>query len=366
MNHRNRTIGFVMVLLTLAAHMQTAEVPPLLWVALPVTFLGWPVAAYRMAVKSASPLTAELWNLRVDALIYGAWASALGFPLWLAFGLFVGATVNLTAFASVAGLVQAIAIFALGALPAQAAQGGAYRPETAGHVTALSIVSVTAYLLTVAYEAYLRSRRLHEMSAKGRESEEALHRQLEENRKLQTALREEANRDPMTGLFNRRYLEPTFDRELARCIREKRPIALLVMDVDHFKQVNDTYGHPAGDEVLKSLAARLTAGSRAEDIPCRLGGEEFLVVMPKMPLATALERAEAWRTSIAATPIQTAAGPISATISLGVASFPEHGETPTELLEAADAALYRAKKAGRNRVELALEVGHGPPRPLGT
>lgn len=165
-------------------------------------------------------------------------------------------------------------------------------------------------------------------SAKGRASEEALHRQLEENRKLQTALREEANRDPMTGLFNRRYLEPTFDRELARCIREKRPIALLLMDVDHFKQVNDTYGHPAGDEVLKSLSDRLTAGSRAEDIPCRLGGEEFLVVMPKMPLATALERAEAWRTTFASEPIQTGAGPISATISLGVASFPSMARRP--------------------------------------
>ena len=366
MNHRNRTIGFVMVLLTLAAHMLTGPVPSLLWVALPMTFLGWPVAAYRLASKSATPLQAELWNLRVDALIFGAWASALGFPLLLAFGLFIGATVNLTAFAGLAGLVQGVAIFALGALPAQAAQGGSYRPETAGHVTALSIASVTGYLLTVAFEAYLRSRRMHETTKKAKETEALLQHQLAENRKLQVALREEANRDPMTGLFNRRYLEPTFDRELARCIREKRPIALLVIDVDHFKRVNDTYGHPAGDEVLKTLAARLTAGSRAEDIPCRLGGEEFLIVMPKMPLATALERAEAWRVAFAATPIQTGAGAISSTISLGVASFPEHGETPTELLEAADAALYRAKLAGRNRVELALEVGHGPPRPLGT
>ena len=366
MNHRNRTIGFVMVLLTLAAHMLTGPVPSLLWVALGVTFLGWPVAAYRLAKQSAAPWPAELWNLRVDALIYGAWASALGFPLWIAFVLFIAATVNLTAFAGIAGLLQGFALFVLGALPAQLALGGSYDPQTADHVTALAIICVTGYLLTVAYEAYRRSRRLHDLSSKGKESEEALHRQLEENRKLQTALREEANRDPMTGLFNRRYLEPTFDRELARCIREKRPIALLVMDVDHFKQVNDTYGHPAGDEVLKSLARRLTAGSRAEDMPCRLGGEEFLVVMPKMPLATALERAEAWRTTFASEPIQTGAGPISATISLGVASFPEHGETPTELLEAADAALYRAKLAGRNRVELALEVGHGPPRPLGT
>jgi diguanylate cyclase len=128
MNHRNRTIGFVLVLLTLAAHMRMAGVPSLLWVALPVTFLGWPVAAYRLAVKSASPWPAELWNLRVDALIYGAWASALGFPLWIAFVLFVAATVNLTAFAGVAGLLQATAIFVLGALPSQASQGGADRP----------------------------------------------------------------------------------------------------------------------------------------------------------------------------------------------------------------------------------------------
>lgn len=366
MIHRNRTIGFVTILLTIGAHMLTGPVHSLLWVALGVTFLGWPVAAYRLAKQSAAPWPAELWNVRVDALIYGAWASALGFPLWIAFVLFIAATVNLTAFAGIAGLLQGCALFVLGALPAQLALGGSYDPQTADHVTALAIICVTGYLLTVAHEAYLRSRRMHETTKKAKETEELLQHQLSENRKLQVALREEANRDPMTGLFNRRYLEPTFERELARCIREKRPIALLVMDVDHFKKVNDTYGHPAGDEVLKSLSNRLTAGSRAEDIPCRLGGEEFLVVMPKMPLATALERAEAWRTTFASEPIQTGAGPISATISLGVASFPEHGETPTELLEAADAALYRAKLAGRNRVELALEVGHGPPRPLGT
>lgn len=366
MNHRNRAIGFVMVLLTLAAHMLTGQVSSLLWVALLVTFLGWPVAAYRLASKSATPLQAELWNLRLDALIFGAWASALGFPLWIAFVLFIAATVNLTAFAGITGLLQGFALFVLGALPAQLALKGSFHPHTEDHVTALAVICVTGSLLNVAFEAYFRSRRMHETTKQAQETEALLQHQLAENRKLQAALREEANRDPMTGLFNRRYLEPTFDRELARCIREKRSIALLVMDVDHFKQVNDTYGHPAGDEVLKSLAHRLTAGSRAEDIPCRLGGEEFLVVMPKMPLATALERAEAWRISFAAAPIVTAAGPISVTISLGVASFPEHGDTPTELLEAADAALYRAKMAGRNRVELALEVGHGPPRPLGT
>lgn len=355
-----------MVLLTIGAHMFTGPVHSFLWIALLVTFLGWPVAAYRLARPSASPWQAELWNLRVDALIYGAWASAVGFPLWIAFVLFVAATVNLTAFKGIKGMVQGVGLYLLGALPVQLALGGSYRPHTQDHVTALAIICVLTYLLTVAQEAYLRSLRMHETSAKARASEEALAHQLAENRKLQLALREEANRDPMTGLFNRRYLEPTFDRELARCIREKRPIALLILDVDHFKQVNDTYGHPAGDEVLKKLAALLTTGSRAEDIPCRLGGEEFLVVMPKMPLATALERAEAWRTAFAAAPVQTGAGPVAATISLGVASFPEHGDSPTELLEAADAALYRAKKAGRNRVELALEVGHGPPRPLGT
>lgn len=366
MNHRNRTIGFATILLTLGAHMLEVETPSFMWVALVVTFVGWPMAAFGLAKQSDHQWQAELWNLRVDSLIYGAWASASGFPLWISFVLFLAATVNMTAFGGTPGTLQGLLLFSLGALPAQVVLGGVFTPDTSPKVTALSIICVTGYLLTVAYEAYRRSKRLHELSAKARQSEDALHHQLEENRKLQVALREEANRDPMTGLFNRRYLEPTFDRELARCIREKRPISLLIMDVDHFKQVNDTFGHPAGDEVLKALAKRLTAGSRAEDIPCRLGGEEFLVVMPKMPLATALERAEAWRTGFASEPVQTGAGPIHATISLGVASFPEHGESPSELLEAADAALYRAKMTGRNRVELALEVGHGPPRPLGT
>jgi diguanylate cyclase len=108
---------------------------------------------------------------------------------------------------------------------------------------------------------------------------------------LQEKLREQANRDSLTGLFNRRYLEGTLERELARCKRENAPLTMLLLDIDHFKLVNDTYGHQAGDEVLRVFARALLESARAEDIVCRYGGEEFLLVLPKMPLNIARGRA---------------------------------------------------------------------------
>jgi diguanylate cyclase len=124
---------------------------------------------------------------------------------------------------------------------------------------------------------------------------DALHKNLREIDELQEQLREQANRDPLTGLYNRRYLDSTLERELARCKRDGNSLALILIDIDHFKQVNDTYGHQAGDEILLRLAALLAGMARAGDVACRYGGEEFLLLMPTMPMISARERAEALR-----------------------------------------------------------------------
>lgn len=177
-----------------------------------------------------------------------------------------------------------------------------------------------------------------------------LRQQLEQIQELQARLREEAIRDPLTGLYNRRYLEETLRRELSRAAREHYPVSLVMIDLDNFKTFNDTYGHEAGDRMLQALSAQLQAHTRAGDIVCRYGGEEFLITLLGISLDAACERAEEWRAAFAETVIPYGDVQLRGTLSLGVATFPDHGDTIEAIIRAADRALYRAKAAGRNRV----------------
>jgi diguanylate cyclase (GGDEF)-like protein/PAS domain S-box-containing protein len=175
------------------------------------------------------------------------------------------------------------------------------------------------------------------------------------NLKLRETLQNQAIRDPLTGLYNRRYLEETMERELHRSRRLKVPLGVVMMDLDHFKDFNDNFGHAGGDAMLSSLATVITAGIRTEDIACRYGGEEFLLVMPGASLETTRERAENVRQAVKTLQVKYQGRFIkSTTISLGVAIFPDQGGTAEEVIAAADAALYRAKQAGRDRVEIAV------------
>ncbi len=173
---------------------------------------------------------------------------------------------------------------------------------------------------------------------------------------LQSQLREQAIRDALTNLFNRRYLEETLERELARAAREVYPLCLVMMDIDHFKDVNDTYGHEAGDFVLKTLAEAVTRQSRQGDFVCRYGGEEFVLVMPNINLEFAKERVGALHRSISSLYIPFGRFNLNVTVSMGVSAFPLHGERKEDLLRAADRALYAAKHAGRNRVMVYREL----------
>lgn len=179
-----------------------------------------------------------------------------------------------------------------------------------------------------------------------------LQHQLQEIERLQEELREQAVRDGLTNLYNRRYLDETLERELARAKREGYPLSLVMLDVDHFKRLNDSYGHQAGDKVLRELAALLLGDVRAEDVPCRYGGEEFLVLLPRMPLEVALERAEGWRRIFQSTRVPFGEFQLEATLSCGLSAYPEHARTPEDLIRCCDEALYRAKQRGRNRCEV--------------
>lgn len=173
---------------------------------------------------------------------------------------------------------------------------------------------------------------------------------------LQEKLREQSTHDALTGLYNRRYLDETLGRELISAERHGHPVSVIMGDLDHFKAVNDRYGHLAGDEVLRAFGDLMKRHARGSDVYCRYGGEEFLLVLPQMSEDNAVERAEQLRSAMAATPVLYGATPIMVTASFGVATFPRDGRTGDELITAADSALYAAKAAGRNRVN----VSSGP------
>jgi len=174
------------------------------------------------------------------------------------------------------------------------------------------------------------------------------------NLNLRETLRMQSIRDPLTDLFNRRYMEESLERELRRASRKKLPLSVMMIDVDHFKQFNDTFGHEAGDTLLRELARLFRTQLRAEDIACRYGGEEFTLILPEAPLESAVERAEQLLRSASESSIEYRSKKLErVTVSIGVACYPQHGATGDTLLRAADQALYRAKEDGRNRVVLA-------------
>lgn len=181
---------------------------------------------------------------------------------------------------------------------------------------------------------------------------ETLTRQLQEINKLRDELQEQAIRDPLTNVYNRRYLVEFLDREVARAQRDSTDLSVVIMDVDNFKQFNDTYGHRCGDMVLQMIAAFLVQHTRRGDVVCRYGGEEFVILMPGASLETAYERAEMWRQIFSETAIEYEGMKLFATFSAGAASFPQHGLTDEAILQAADRALYQSKDAGKNKVTM--------------
>ncbi len=170
-------------------------------------------------------------------------------------------------------------------------------------------------------------------------------------RNVQLSL-EMAITDQLTGLHNRRYMTSHLDNLMMQAAKSSKPLAFVIMDIDHFKAVNDTHGHDIGDEVLREFAKRLGANIRGIDLACRYGGEEFVVVMPETDASFAYSVAERLRKSIETTPIEIsrAPGKISITISIGIAAWEGENDTAEALLHRADQALYSAKRSGRNRV----------------
>jgi diguanylate cyclase (GGDEF)-like protein len=186
---------------------------------------------------------------------------------------------------------------------------------------------------------------LDEMAARLETKDAELQRVLAE-------LREQAMTDPLTGLYNRRYFSDALNRELAKASRTGGPVSVILMDLDLFKKVNDTWGHAAGDAVLKAVGALIRKGVRGSDIAARHGGEEFAMLMPQTSGAVVVQRAEALRREIEAMEVVFVGENLRVSASFGVAEGGAHTASPADLMTAVDEALYAAKAAGRNQVVL--------------
>jgi diguanylate cyclase (GGDEF)-like protein len=187
---------------------------------------------------------------------------------------------------------------------------------------------------------------------------EHIDRQAALLRESEMRLRDLSVRDHQTGLFNRRYLEETLARQMLASSRMHGSIGVILFDIDHFKQINDKWGHREGDSLLESIGRVISSHIRESDVACRWGGDEFIIVLPDASLDTACERAEQLRLATK-TVGRTGSKGASPSISVGVAVFPEHGQSCESLLDAADRALYDAKTQGRDRVAIATAYEHG-------
>ncbi len=353
-----RSASFANAFAFVALHMWGQGYAAWAWVLLALQFLVYPHLVYLRARRARDSQRAELHNLVLDCFLVALWVAALGFPLWISFTLFISTAINNAISRGRRGVVLALSAFGGGALLGGAPTGYALAsaPVHDAWVTALCVFGLSWYLLGIGHVAYARALALRATREQLKQGEtalqhanETLRARLEDIHALQAQLKDQANRDPLTGLYNRRYLQDTMARELTRCQREALPLAVMLIDIDNFKQVNDRYGHQAGDETLRQLAQLLAGEARGEDVVCRYGGEEFLVLLPGMPGVAALERAERWRRAFSAIELWSGGGRIALSLSVGLAFFPQHGRSAEELVRAADLALYRAKAAGRNR-----------------
>ncbi len=365
-HYRLRAASFAMLFVATALHLTEQGEPASVLLPAFLLLLVYPQAQYWRASRSADPIQTELQSLLLDSFLLGIFVAALAFPLWISFAAMLGTLTNNAANKGWRGARNALAALGCGAVLEMAFGGFHFSPQTGLPATAFCILGLTGYLLAMNHIGFSRNAQLRHTrkTLQLREQElllanDRLSQHLGEIDILQEQLREQAVRDPLTNLYNRRYLDSTLERELSRCKRDGQALSLMMIDVDHFKNFNDHYGHLAGDEALKGVAYSLQASAkRASDLAARYGGEEFTWVLADTDGPTAMRLAEEFRLAISALNIaheHSLHGRL--TVSIGIATVSTTAyRTVTALTRAADESLYRAKHGGRNQVRLAPMV----------
>ena len=343
MNWKNRSMSFALLALALGTQVQALQAPDWVWGLLVLQFLVYPQLLFVRGRYAAHPRKAEMQHLQLDALCFGAWAAGLGFPLWVSFILFAGASVNMLAFRGWLGWLEGGVAMAAGVFAVGMVRPLVYMPQTSMLTAVLCMVTLMVFLAVFAQDAFRRATQLHQQRSQ-------LRGQLEEIRCLKDRLAEQAERDPLTGLFNRRMLDSHLPRLLDACRMRQSSLVVMLLDMDFFKQANDRYGHVAGDQLLQSLARHLLHYCRPQDMVFRYGGDEFLVLFPDTRMEVAQQRAQVLCQAFASSPRRLERHSLQITLSCGLAAFPEHASVAGTLIECADDALYLAKSRGRNGV----------------
>lgn len=325
--HWPRTFGLGLGFFCVAAVLLQNGAHPLAWAALAVNGFAWPHLARLLAVRSRDPYRAELRNLVADSGAGGVWVALMGFNL-LPSALLV-AMLSMDKISAGGGrlFLRAGAVQLACCAATIALLGLDFRPETTMPVVLACLPLLVAYPITVGLATFRLSRRLRE-----------------QNRMLAALSRT----DGLSGLLNRISWEQLVYVEMARCRRSRNPSSLLMLDIDKFKEINDRHGHPAGDDVIRSVAGILTSTLRASDIAGRYGGEEFGVVLPDTDGQGAAVIAERIRRRIEAATIGRTVV-LQCTVSVGIAEARPDVEDAGDWIARADRALYSAKRLGRNR-----------------
>lgn len=350
MNHRNRVLCSLGLVLMLGAQLRDAQAPGWAYALLLAHMLLLPHLFLAAVRRSGDAMASESRLMMLEAGLLGAWVGALHFPPWITVAVLASVSLHPMVFNGPRAFATALLL--AGAAGGLAAALAAWAPPatTSTGVTALAVGYLGLYLVALTYGAYANATLAVRLRRELKESQAALQGRLAEVEALQEQLRAQALRDPLTDMFNRRYLDTFLERELAQARRERSPLAVMILDIDHFKRINDTHGHLAGDQVLRDLADLIRHTVRASDIVCRLGGEEFLVVLPGADLEGAIDLAQRLRTGLEARPTRFEGRPIPCTVSIGVAAYAHEEQGVDALVASADAALYDAKLAGRNLV----------------
>lgn len=321
-----RTIGLAMGAIAIGTVLWLRGAQPPAWAALVVSTLVWPHVAYRLGLRSADPYRQELRNLTVDSALGGAWIAGMQFNVLPSVVLLAMLSMDKLAVGGARFLARCSAALALACLLAAAAGGFAMQPRTGFAEMLGALPLLVVYPMMVGFVTYRLARRVRD-----------------QNRLLS----EISRTDGLTRLLNRRFWDEAVADTFERCRSSGRPASLLMLDIDHFKAINDRHGHPAGDEVIRRLGDILRDTLRQRDVPGRYGGEEFGVVLPDTRAAGAEAIAERVRKRVEGATLS--ASGIRATVSIGIAELRADERDYAVWIAHADRALYSAKERGRNR-----------------
>jgi len=348
-----RIVGLGVGALCAGAGLYQANAPSWVWGVLVVYCYAWPHIALWISTRSATPFATERRNVLVDSFAGGFWAVAMAFNVLPSVLILAALAMNNFATGGTKLFNKGVVAHMLGAGAALLVLGLKFQPESSFVTVLLCVPFLLSYPLVLGVVMYRLSielsRRKDELLLEKRRADEA-------NLTKTRVLAEMASRDELTGLFNRRHMSELLAQQRMLGQRGDDRFAVALIDLDHFKRINDTHGHAVGDSVLRAFAEHASAALRSTDIVGRWGGEEFLVIYPRSTAHEAAQGAARLREHVAAAVVMTPSGqPVTFTVSIGVTAYLPP-ESVDALVERADRAMYQAKSQGRNRAVMMPEA----------